>query len=55
MAEPKQKLSKVRSQNRRNRLHAIIPNGVNCPKCQMLTFRHQVCPNCGYFKGKKWQ
>ena len=54
MAEPKQKLSKVRTSRRRNRLNSNIPTGVKCPKCHFLTHRHQTCPHCGYYKSIKW-
>lgn len=28
-----------------------LPNLVECPQCKTPRLSHQVCPNCGYYKG----
>ena len=52
MAEPKKRLTKSRSGNRRSHLYdkALIL-GV-CSNCNAALASHQVCPNCGFYKGK---
>lgn len=51
MAEPKKRLTSARSGARRSHLKSKVVNLSNCPKCQAQILQHQVCSNCGYYKG----
>lgn len=53
MAEPKKKQTKTRTDKRRSTKNVSIPQGIRCPQCQSLTKRHQVCVQCGFYKGVK--
>ena len=34
--------------------HALVATSfVKCENCQALKRRHNVCPNCGFYRGKK--
>lgn len=50
---PKRKISKARRDRRRS--HLALPKValVSCPQCHNLRPGHQVCPNCGSYKGKQ--
>ncbi|OQA51962.1 MAG: 50S ribosomal protein L32 [candidate division WS2 bacterium ADurb.Bin280] len=53
MAEPKKKLSRTRSGNRRS--HDFLKKidvGV-CPKCKANILPHHVCQSCGYYNNEK--
>lgn len=51
MAVPKRKTSK-RVRNQRRSHHALkMPNLVTCSNCSALTRPHEVCVQCGHFKG----
>ncbi|MCL5407590.1 MAG: 50S ribosomal protein L32 [Patescibacteria group bacterium] len=52
MAEPKKRLTSARSGARRSHLKSKKLNLSNCSKCQAAVLPHQVCTNCGYFRGK---
>ncbi len=52
MAEPKKRLTSARSGARRSHLKSRKLNLSKCPKCQEAVLPHQVCTNCGYFRGK---
>ncbi|MCA9383722.1 50S ribosomal protein L32 [Candidatus Dojkabacteria bacterium] len=50
-ALPKRKISKQRKRNRRSH-HAIdVPTLVKCPDCNSMKLPHQVCQECGTYKG----
>ncbi len=50
-ALPKRKISKQRKRNRRSH-HAIdAPTLVKCPDCNSMKLPHQVCKECGTYKG----
>lgn len=53
MAEPKKKLSKTRTRSRRHQIKLQTPGIVYCEQCHEAKLRHQVCKNCGTYKGKK--
>ncbi len=53
MAEPKKKLSKSRTRRRRHQIKIDVPNFIYCPKCHEAVLRHNVCKNCGEYRGKK--
>lgn len=51
-ALPKRKHSTRRKGKRRAAIAISLSNLIPCSNCQQLTFPHQVCPMCGYYKGK---
>ena len=53
MAVPKRKVSKARRDQRRTHYKARIVATVTCPQCGEAKRPHYVCPNCGYYAGKK--
>lgn len=52
MAEPKKRHTSTRSGNRRSHLAKKTKSLSVCPKCKEIIPSHQVCPNCGFYKGK---
>lgn len=54
MALQKFKKSKAKSRSRRaNYLRTDAPNLTPCPNCGASKLPHRVCPECGFYKGKK--
>ncbi len=53
MAVPKRKSSKSRARKRRTHYKLEAPNLVRCPQCHTLKAQHQVCKECGTYKGKE--
>ncbi|HEX67736.1 50S ribosomal protein L32 [Candidatus Calescamantes bacterium] len=53
MGVPKRKTSKSRKGMRRSHHHLTPPPLVKCSHCHQLKPPHQVCPNCGYYRGRK--
>lgn len=53
MPVPKRRHSKTRGKKRRTHWKMNSPELVECPHCHELVRPHQVCPNCGYYKGKQ--
>lgn len=54
MAVPKTKVSKARRNSRNSaNFKASVPTLVECPECHALKQPHKVCPQCGYYNGKK--
>ncbi|MBN2852501.1 MAG: 50S ribosomal protein L32 [Clostridia bacterium] len=53
MAVPKRKSSKARGRKRRTHYKLETPNLVRCPQCHTLKAQHQVCKECGTYKGKE--
>lgn len=51
MAVPKKRLPKGRQQKRRMHLYLKKPFLSPCPKCGKPVLPHNVCFNCGYYKG----
>ncbi len=52
MAEPKKRHTSARSGNRRSHIAKKTKSLSVCSKCKEVTSSHQVCPNCGFYKGK---
>jgi large subunit ribosomal protein L32 len=53
MAVPFRRVSKTRKRKRRTH-YKISENGTTkCPNCGALIKPHRVCPECGFYKGKK--
>jgi len=53
MAEPKKRLTSSRSGNRQSHDALKMQNLIACQHCKSRILPHRVCPNCGYYKGKK--
>jgi large subunit ribosomal protein L32 len=53
MAVPKRKKSKSKRDKRRTHQKLTAPNTAACPECGEAILPHHVCPNCGYYKGRK--
>lgn len=52
MAEPKKRLTSTRSGNRRSHLAKKTKSLASCSKCQSPVLAHNVCGQCGYYKGE---
>ena len=54
MAVPKRKVSKARRDKRRSSVWKLTaPTLTKCTQCGEYKLPHQVCGNCGYYKGKE--
>ena len=53
MAVPKKKTSHARKGTRRAHQSFTALNLSKCPQCKQEKPSHQICPNCGYYKGKE--
>ncbi|MDI3257182.1 MAG: 50S ribosomal protein L32 [Kyrpidia sp.] len=53
MAVPFRKTSKRRKRLRRTHFKLQPPGMTPCPQCGEPKLSHRVCPNCGYYKGRK--
>lgn len=52
MPNPKRRHSKTRTAKRRTH-DSLKPAAVGtCPQCHESKAPHQVCPHCGYYKGR---
>ncbi len=55
MAVPKRKPSKARSRRREAiNMRMESPALTECSTCGNKVARHQVCPKCGFYKGKQY-
>ncbi|MCW5873737.1 MAG: 50S ribosomal protein L32 [Anaerolineales bacterium] len=50
---PKRKTSKGRRDRRRAHDALQARNTVTCSNCGQMRLPHQVCANCGYYKGRE--
>lgn len=53
MAVPKRKKSKCRRDTRRAHDALTLPSISLCKHCGQAKIPHHVCPECGYYGGKK--
>lgn len=53
MPHPKRKHSKQRRDKRRTHYKASLPTLATCSNCGTTIVYHHVCPECGYYRGKK--
>lgn len=53
MAHPKSKTSKQRRDTRRAHDFLTPPTLSTCSNCGAMVPRHQVCPDCGYYRGQQ--
>lgn len=53
MPNPKRRHSKTRTAKRRTH-DALKPVALaECPQCHEAKLSHQVCPHCGYYRGRQ--
>ena len=53
MAVQQRRNSKTRKAKRRTHYKLAAPALVKCPQCGVLKRPHHVCPECGYYNGRK--
>jgi large subunit ribosomal protein L32 len=53
MAVPKKKTSKARRDKRRATHRIAAPTLGDCPHCHHPVRPHEVCRNCGYYRGRE--
>ncbi len=53
MPHPKHRHSVTRSKKRRTHYKAVAPTVSTCSNCGATVELHRVCPECGYYRGKK--
>jgi len=53
MPHPKRRHSKQRKNKRRTHDKASVPTLGTCQNCGASVQYHRVCPECGFYKGKK--
>ena len=54
MAHPKRKVSKQRRDKSRTHDVAVAPTLATCSICGATIMYHHVCPECGYYRGRKF-
>lgn len=52
MAEPKKKLSKTRTNQRRSTYAVPSTTITRCGNCREVILPHTLCPHCGWYAGK---
>lgn len=53
MPNPKRRHSKARGRKRRTH-DALTPVALaECPQCHEAKLSHQVCPQCGHYRGRQ--
>ncbi|MDA7979166.1 MAG: 50S ribosomal protein L32 [Pirellulales bacterium] len=53
MAVPKRKHSNSRTNKRRSHDNVKSRQLQTCPQCSVPVPSHVICPNCGYYMGRK--
>lgn len=53
MPNPKRRHSKTRTAKRRTHDSLTPPSTGECPQCHERKLPHQVCPNCGFYRGRQ--
>jgi large subunit ribosomal protein L32 len=53
VANPKWKLSRVRTRRRRSHNAIEAPNLVKCPDCKADMRPHHLCTSCGKYNGRQ--
>ncbi|MDP6625780.1 MAG: 50S ribosomal protein L32 [Nitrospinota bacterium] len=51
--KPKRRTSKSKRNMRRSHDALTPPTLSECPQCHEVKIPHQVCPSCGFYKGKE--
>ena len=52
-ALPKKKISRTRGRTRRGHIKVTLPTLAKCPNCGSPKLPHAICPECGWYKGRK--
>lgn len=53
MPLPKRRHSVTRGRKRRTHYKMAAPAQSQCPQCREVKPPHQVCPHCGFYKGRE--
>ncbi len=53
MAEPKKRTNKSKTNMRRMHIKPARPSLIYCSNCHEAMIKHQICPACGFYKGKQ--
>jgi len=53
MPVPKKKSPKSRQGKRRSHLRMKAPKLTECSRCHAPRLPHQVCPSCGFYRGRE--
>lgn len=53
MAVPKKRKSHSRTGTHRSHNALVAGHGVNCPQCNDPMKLHNVCPHCGFYRGRE--
>ncbi|MDD4101649.1 MAG: 50S ribosomal protein L32 [Kiritimatiellae bacterium] len=53
MAVPKHKKSKMRKNQRKGHIKAVVAQVQGCPSCGATQQTHRVCSACGMYNGRK--
>lgn len=53
MPNPKYKTSHSKTRRRRSHLALSKPSLVECPRCHNMKLSHNVCRECGFYKGRE--
>lgn len=53
MALPKKRTSRARGRKRRTHWKLAKPGLITCPHCGAMMKMHNVCPECGHYKGRE--
>jgi large subunit ribosomal protein L32 len=53
MGVPKRRTSKQRKKQRQANKNLTAPVLAPCGQCHALIKPHQLCPECGYYKGRE--
>ena len=54
MANPKRRMTRTRTRTRRAHDALEAATTVVCRNCGERMQPHRVCPQCGYYKSRKW-
>jgi len=52
-AVPKQRVTQAKQGMRRTGHAVKMPQLMTCPRCREMKVCHQVCPNCGFYRGRQ--
>ncbi|HLC27181.1 MAG TPA: 50S ribosomal protein L32 [bacterium] len=53
MTVPKKRTSRTRRDKGRTHKKLESPQFYNCPQCKEPKRPHEVCPNCGFYRGRE--
>jgi large subunit ribosomal protein L32 len=53
MPNPKRRHSKTRTAKRRTHDSLTPASTGECPQCRERKLPHQVCPHCGFYRGRQ--